>query len=149
MQLVDIMRHVELFRGLNQDQLQLIRDISTKDMFEIGDVIFKQGDEGDKMYIIAKGQVEVKIHKSDGTTQIPVFLGTGQVFGEMALIDKARRSATLAAAEKETIVYSIPTDNFTNLCESNTDIGYIMMRNIAQDLSFKLRHRDTDLSQSE
>lgn len=149
MQLIEIMRHVELFRGLSEEQLKSVGEISTKETFPIGEVIFKQGSEGDKMYIIAKGQVEVKIQKSDGTTQIPVFLGTGQVFGEMALIDKARRSATLAAAEKETIVYSIPTDKFTELCESNTAIGYVMMRNIAQDLSFKLRHRDTDLSQSE
>ena len=46
--------------------------------------------------------------------------------------------------EDQTIVYNIPNNKFTALCVADTAIGYIMMRNIAQDLSFKLRHRDYD-----
>jgi len=62
----------------------------------------------------------------------------------MALIDETTRSATVIAAQENTKVYTIPRDEFTRLCTTQTDIGYLMMRNIAQDLSFKLRHQDFD-----
>jgi CRP-like cAMP-binding protein len=58
----------------------------------------------------------------------------------MALIDSTTRSASIVAAVDNTELYYLSTDDFVNLCKSNTAIGYIMMRNIAQDLSFKLRH---------
>ena len=56
------------------------------------------------------------------------------------------RSASVIGVDDETVVYGIPNDRFTALCVSDPEIGYIMMRNIAQDLSFKLRHRDFDPS---
>jgi CRP-like cAMP-binding protein len=73
-----------------------------------------------------------------------VYLGTGQVVGEMGLIDAGRRSAAAIAIEEGTTVYCIPGAALTALCERDTAVGYILMRNIAQDLSFKLRHQDSD-----
>jgi CRP-like cAMP-binding protein len=75
-------------------------------------------------------------------------LGKGQIIGEMTLVDEGRRSATVIAAEEPTTVYSIPNSAFTTLCQSNTDIGYVIMRNIAQDMSFKLRHRGSEAKDS-
>ena len=74
--------------------------------------------------------------------QAIVSLGQGQVFGEMALVDRGTRSATVRSVDDGTIINSISQDDFTSLCEKNTAIGYVVMRNIAADLSFKLRHRN-------
>lgn len=149
MELVSIMRRSELFRGLNETQLNRLVTISTKEVFHRGDVIFEQGSVGERMYLIGDGQVEVRIHahaSASGEGQTAVYLGHGQVFGEMALIDSGRRSATLVAVGNDTTVYSIPKDDFTTLCMTDTGIGYIMMRNMALDLSFKLRHLDNNLA---
>lgn len=147
MDLVSIMRRSELFRGLNEPQLRRLGEISTKEIFHRGDVIFEQGSVGERMYIISEGQVEVRVHvRTSGEGQTAVYLGHGQVFGEMALIDSGNRSASLVAVGDDTTVYSIPKDAFATLCMTDTAIGYIMMRNMALDLSFKLRHLDNNLS---
>jgi CRP-like cAMP-binding protein len=148
MDLLTLMRQVELFRGLTAEQIEKLGGIFASEHFSKGAEIFAQGDSGDKMYIIGRGQVEVSVQSSDGQAHAMVYLGRGQVVGEMALIDSGRRSASVFAADDDTVVYSVPTDKFTGLCRENTAIGYVMMRNLAQDLSFKLRHRDFDPSQS-
>lgn len=146
MQLEDILKMVELFRGLNEDQLHQIMKISQEENYKNGEVIFDQGATGDKMYIVGAGQVEIKIKSHTGYTFSAVYLGEGQVFGEMALVDESTRSAAVISAQDNTVVYSIPASDFTELCKTDTAIGYLMMRNIAQDLSFKMRHRDLDPS---
>lgn len=141
MEVVTMLKQVDLFRGLNNSQLALVGQIANQEDFTDGDVIFEQGDLADKMYIVSEGQVEVIVEYSDGQHASVVFLGTGQIIGEMTLVDEGKRSATVKASGKMTRLYSIPNKKFTTLCRTNTDIGYIIMRNIAQDMSFKLRHR--------
>ena len=144
--LLQILQSVELFRDLSEEQLEQISKISTQKTYSKGDTICKQGDPGDAMYIISSGQVEISIRDNNGNTYSALYLGAGQLIGEMALVDDGTRSASVIGIEDQTIVYSIPNDKFTALCVADTAIGYIMMRNIAQDLSFKLRHRDFDPS---
>ncbi len=67
--------------------------------FKTGDLIMKQGELGDCAYIIEKGRVEIIVEKSDGSTQSVGTRGPGSMIGEMALIDKAPRSATVRAIE--------------------------------------------------
>ncbi|MFN8375770.1 MAG: cyclic nucleotide-binding domain-containing protein [Anaerolineae bacterium] len=141
--LTQVMRRVELFRGLSQEQLKRIAGISQREVYQRGQTICVQGSPGDKIYIISHGQVEVVVQDSSGAAVPVVYLGTGQVVGEMALIDEGKRSASVLGADDDTIVYSIPHQDFRQLCATDTGIGYVMMRNLAQDLSFKLRHRDT------
>jgi CRP-like cAMP-binding protein len=136
------MKRVDLFRGMNDSQLELLSQICHESSFDAQQAIITQGETGDCMYIISAGQVEILVQDSDGATYSALYLGEGQVFGEMALLDEGKRSATIRATHDDTVVYSIPRDDFNALCEKNTGIGYIMMRNLAQDLSFKLRHHD-------
>jgi CRP/FNR family transcriptional regulator, cyclic AMP receptor protein len=148
MDLKHIMRRADLFRGLNDAQLQQITTISHMEQYEKEAVIFTQGSDGDRMYIVGQGQVEVQVRDVDGTTYAAIYLGEGQIFGEMALVDEGKRSASVVAVEDNTIVYGVPSREFNALCQADNAIGYLMMRNIAQDLSFKLRHRDFDPSGS-
>jgi CRP-like cAMP-binding protein len=127
MGLVDLLKTVTLFSGLSQRQLQRLIDISVEEIYDDEEIIFEQHTEGGKLYFISEGQVEIRIRKRlDEPERSQVFLGRGQIFGEMALLDMGKRSATVK-------------------CSSDTAIGYIIMRNMAMDLSFKLRHRNLDL----
>lgn len=141
-----VFTRVEVLRGLSDDQLQQLTTISQRQQYDIGHVVFEKGDAATKMYIIDQGQVAVQMVQSDGQTVAAVYLGTGQVFGEMALLDQTSRSAAIVVVEAETALYEIANEDFLNLCTTDTGIGYIMMRNLAQDLSFKLRHRDSTVS---
>lgn len=146
MALLDLLRAVALFDGLNDEQLQRLILISTEETFDDEEIIVQQYSEGDKLYLIREGQVEVLIRKRPNEPErSQVFLGRGQVFGEMALLDYGKRSATIRCSYDGTLLYSITRDAFTALCNADTAIGYIVMRNMALDLSFKLRHRNLDL----
>lgn len=146
MTLIHLWRGVNLFSGLSDDQLESLIAISQEEIFNDGDVIFRQDIDGDKLYFINEGQVEIRIRqKPNEPERSQVYLGRGQIFGEMALLDLGKRSATVRCSRDQTVLSSISGEDFTRLCSTNTAIGYIIMRNMAVDLSFKLRHRNLDL----
>lgn len=146
MELAQILRGVELCQGLDTQQLQRLASISHREAYDADQIIFRQGSQGDKMYVIGDGQVEVRVEDTRVGDYTTIYLGRGQIFGEMALLDEGKRSATLVAVQDGTILYSIPNSDFVALCKADTAIGYIMMRNMAMDLSFKLRHTNLDPS---
>jgi len=142
------MKKAVLFQGLDDAQLNQLAQISHERVYDAGAVIFSEGDAGDGIYIIGSGQVGVEQTDTSGETSPSIYLGEGQVAGEMALIDGAKRSASIVVVDADTRIYYITTEDFTALCQRQTDIGYIMMRNIAQDLSFKLRHGSYNLTKN-
>jgi CRP-like cAMP-binding protein len=145
MELVQILRGVDLFHGLNGEQLQRLMTISKREEYHADQIIFSQGNQGDKMYVVTDGQVEIRFRDASGD-HAALYLGTGQIFGEMALLDQGKRSATVLSVQDGTVVYAIDRQDFVALCQADTGIGYIMMRNMALDLSFKLRHKNLDPS---
>lgn len=142
MELVQILKGVDLFNGLNTDQLQRLVSISQREVYDADAIIFNQGDRGDKMYIVMSGQVELRFDDGKGGDQAALYLGSGQIFGEMALLDQGTRSATIIAVQDGTELSVISNSDFLALCSTDTAIGYVMMRNMALDLSFKLRHKN-------
>lgn len=138
---LEVYRMVELFGGLPHEELESIIAISQPMVYQEGDIVFSQNSEGDTMYIVLQGQVAVSISK-DGDSQTKVILGSGQIFGEIVLIDYGTRSATVQVLQNDTQLDMISRDDFTRLCETNTFIGYTVMRNLARDLAYKLRRQN-------
>jgi CRP-like cAMP-binding protein len=144
MELISILSRVELFDGLNEDELQKVAAICEKREYPTGSVITHQGEPGDELFVIWDGLVEVILRESSPSEDQPktvVNLGQGQVFGEMALVDFGPRSATIRVISNTAVLQAIPRDAFLALCDENHRVGYIVMRNMAADLSFKLRHQ--------
>lgn len=144
MDAVSILGQIELFRGLNSDQLARLGALARRDVYGMDSVIFHQGDRGDRVYVIAQGQVEIRFDRAGGGTHAALYLGVGQLVGELALLDQGTRSATVVAIEPNTVVYSMDCAELLALCATDTAIGFLVMRNLAVDLSFKLRHRSLD-----
>jgi len=149
MSVTELLQRTELFSGLTPEQIEQIAALGQEIVHNTGDVIIREGDPSTDIYIIGEGMVEVEvsrdtIHDVPGPPQLSslVRLGQGQMFGEMALMDRGARSATIRCAQDKTMLYVITHQAFWELCDSDHDIGYVVMRNIAFDLSFKLRHRN-------
>jgi CRP-like cAMP-binding protein len=143
MELHQVLQGIDLFEGLSEEELTQVAKICTERRFSQGQTIAKQGAPGEEFYIITEGFVEILLgSRPDREARVIVSLGTGQVIGEMALLDQGPRSATVRAISEPTVVQVIPRQRFEALCEQDTHIGYIVMRNLAADLSFKLRHRN-------
>lgn len=143
MDLIAVLRSVELFEGLSPEELKQVSDICHERTFQAGEVITTQGETGEELFVVCEGFVEVILSRTPGdpAPRAMVNLGRGQIFGEMALVDHGPRSATVRAVTDDTVLQTIRSQDFTNLCEGSFHLGYVVMRNMASDLSFKVRHR--------
>ncbi len=147
---VNALKRVEILNGLSDEQLSRVGEICKTAIYNSGEVIVREFEPSDEIYVINKGSAQVQIGASQVTAETlsapgpmaAVAIGQGQIFGEMALIDMGPRSATVQCTSDGTELYVIRRDDFVSLCEQDTDIGYKVMRNLAADLSFKLRHRN-------
>lgn len=138
---IDLLKQVSIFSGLSDEHLVHIANLCREETHGAEDVIVREKEPTTDLYIIQEGAAEVTL----GTPAMPgprpiIHLGKGQIFGEVALVDQGLRSATVHATADGTKLYAINRDEFIQLCDKDKHIGYIVMRNIAADLSFKLRH---------
>lgn len=133
---------VPLFAGLDEAELTELVAIINERQVEPGDLIIRQNTISDEVYIILDGTVEVFVEGLHEEHTL-VLLGNGQVVGEMALLDQGYRSASARATHSHRCTLAVlrGTD-FRALCEQNHHIGYVVMRNLASDVAFKLRHRN-------
>jgi CRP-like cAMP-binding protein len=138
---MQIMREVELFEGLTDPEMDQILGICQQRRLKKGDHLTVEGDPGDDLFIIMEGMVEVFLEGKEKKPRILVNLGAGQLIGEMSLVDHGVRSATVRVINDPAVVLVVRNQDFQRLCEKNNRIGYIVMKNLAADLSFKLRHR--------
>ena len=99
-----LLRQVALFEDLGDDDLRQLISIVQKAEVEEGEVIFKEGDQGDAFYIVFQGGVELSLTRPGGEVENPALLGPGGSFGEMALLDDAPRSATARAASGSALI---------------------------------------------
>lgn len=142
MEIKQIMKGVELFDGLKDEELEKVISLCQERRYKDNDVIAIQNSPGKDLFIIQEGFVEVAVAgRAGGTSKVIVNLGVGQTVGEMSLVDQGPRSATVRAINTPTVVQVITHEAFEKLCETNTQIGYVVMRNMAADLSFRLRQR--------
>jgi len=141
-ELKEILRSVEIFDGLEAAEIEQVGLICKERRLHSGEIITSQGEAGNEFYIVTQGFVEVALGEGGVPSRVVINLGAGQIIGEMALLDQGPRSATVRAIDEPTIVQVLQRDDFERLCQGNYHIGYVVMRNIATDLSFKLRHRN-------
>jgi CRP-like cAMP-binding protein len=139
--LTQLFKRVQLFAGLDESERAEIAAICREVRFNPRDMILEQNTTGSEMYVVAQGAAEVYIQGLADARSL-VVLGKGQVIGEMALIDQGYRSASVRATKEGATLYVIESGDFYRLCQENYHIGYVVMRNMAIDLSFKLRHRN-------
>ena len=141
MSIPNLLKRVQLFANLQQDELDQLAAICQEKTVAGGEQIISQNTTGREMYIVAQGSAEVYVQGLSDARSL-VVLGKGQVIGEMALIDQGYRSASVRATREGASLYLIESEAFYQLCEENNHIGFIVMRNLAIDIAFKLRHRN-------
>ena len=108
----------DVFDGLDAKEVESIIDATTMKTFSSGDVLCRQGEEGQSMYFIVNGRVQISVQKQ-GESRPTVLntLGPGQHFGEMSMLNRSPRTAT-ATAIMETEVARLDHGHFHNLVSS-------------------------------
>jgi HEAT repeat protein len=92
------LRRVPLFEGLSPEDLKHVADITEEHAYEEGDLIAEQGEAGEEMHLIVSGEISVRVRPHADAAREVARRGTGESVGEMAVISRAPRMASLVAA---------------------------------------------------
>ena len=112
------LRKSPLFQGLSDEELQKLMDMAQPVSLRAGDILIKQGEPGDSAYVVIRGEFEVQKQTGQSLIKIDV-RNPGDVVGEMALLSRAPRNATLIA-KTDGEVLRIPQEAFETLLQSST-----------------------------
>ncbi|MDX1502812.1 MAG: Crp/Fnr family transcriptional regulator [Thermoanaerobaculia bacterium] len=91
---------MSLFEGLSDSELATLRQHLHRKVFPGGTHVFTVAERGDVVYMLVDGSVKIYVDQEDGSEVILAFLGPGDTFGEMGLVDSAGRSASVLTLEK-------------------------------------------------
>ena len=133
----ELLSRVPLFSGIDRGRLKLLAFTSEPVTFNVGQVVFRQGDTGDRAFIILRGEVEVVLH-GERTESVVARLGKHQVFGEMALLVDQPRSATIRAVT-DTDMLALRQDVFVRLVRENSGVAFGIVRLLIDRLGNTLR----------
>lgn len=128
-----LLGRVSIFSGLTPDQLADLASVAVPRRWGAGEVIFREGDAGDTCYVIEAGCVRVTRNHSDGRTITLAELRSGDLFGELAMFDSEKRSATVEAAEETTAVALLAGD-LRRLLLRHPDISIKLLSAFAERL---------------
>jgi CRP-like cAMP-binding protein len=131
---------IELFSELNEAELQEIAALAQTRSVPTDTTIFHEGDPADSIFLVVGGRVKVVTTSSDGKEFILSVLGSGQVFGEMGLLEAAPRSASVVSiTEVELLI--IKREDFDRLLTSSPGIS----RKLMAILSRRLRRANSKM----
>jgi CRP-like cAMP-binding protein len=130
---LDALAAIPFFAGLDRDALERLTGSMRSRRFRRGEVIFHLGDPGDALFVIMSGDVKISLPSETGEEAILATLGSGAVFGELALLDGAPRSASATAlTATETVV--LPRDRFRELIATEAGVRDALLASIAGEL---------------
>jgi CRP/FNR family transcriptional regulator, cyclic AMP receptor protein len=111
---VSLLRQIGFFSGLSDSELEAVADQLGKRTFGRGVILFHRGSPGDTLYIIESGKVRIFILSESGQEMSVRVCGTGEIFGELSMLDGLPRSAGAVAVE-ETHVLTLQREDFLEL----------------------------------
>ena len=94
-----LLAQVGVFSQLGRAELEQVAEVAVPRSFHAGEVVFREGDESNTSYIVRDGHARAVRQHSDGRTLTLANFGPGEVFGELAMFDSDRRSATIEAID--------------------------------------------------
>jgi CRP/FNR family transcriptional regulator, cyclic AMP receptor protein len=143
--MIQLLKKINLFETLLEPELAKIERIGRSENAAKDAVIFKEGDTGDRCYIILKGEVRIsKFIPNIGEEALAV-LKPGDYFGEMALIDNFPRSAH-AIANSDSELYSINKTELDKILILDRELGYKLLWAFTKTLSKRLRETNEKLA---
>jgi len=140
-----LLKKVDLFRDLSQDELAQIDAIAERRTCAADSTLVEEGKKGDTLYIIEKGRVRIDLKLTSNSDCATVHrLREGQTLGELSLVDSRRRSAT-ATCETECQIVAISSEKLKELFDRNRDLGFTVILNLARIVAERLRRTNLQL----
>ena len=140
MENMEILKNVFLFKNLPTLEILKFNKVIKHQHVKENDVIIKQGERGNTMYIIKNGSVNVfvSLDSENVEKKLIAVLGPGDHFGEMALFDDGLRSATVIAREESELL-TISRDDLEYILNSDKELAVSIYKEMITSLSDRLR----------
>ena len=124
----DLIRGVPLFADLDDGTVERLAPEFAERHFDVGAAIATEGVDGLNFFIVASGEAAVTVQGNDVGT-----LGPGDAFGEVALVDKSARSATVTATTAM-VAYALPVWSFRPFVEQRPELAWKLLETLAERL---------------
>ncbi|HEX5392886.1 MAG TPA: cyclic nucleotide-binding domain-containing protein [Rhodocyclaceae bacterium] len=128
-----VLRTLPIFESLDNTRLAPIARVASLRNAPRGTVVVREGDRTDSVYFVINGTLKVSVSDDEGREVILTILGTGDLFGEMGVVDNNPRSATVTATQSADLV-TIAKADFQQCMMNNFDVSLFIMRNLAHRL---------------
>ena len=118
----ELLGRVPVFEDLGPDEITHVADVAVPRSFRGGEVVFREGDDSNTAYVVRSGHARAVREHADGRQITLATFGPGDIFGELAMFDDERRSATVEAID-DLEVLGIPGSDFRSLLTRFPDIA--------------------------
>jgi len=145
----EILEGIGLFQGLSREEVECVTQVCQERNYQQGELIFSEGSLGNELCIVKSGKVAIQIvGRGYSPATIIHIVEPNQIFGELALIDQERRSAS-AKAISDCEILVLPREDLYRVFDLNPHIGQLVMHNIATVVASRLRKTNLLLQASE
>ncbi len=139
-----LLRSTALFADLDEGELARVAEICREQTYKPGQTIFKEGEPGNRLYVILSGDVRISRTVPGAGEEALAILAKGACFGEMSVFDRSERS-TDAFANSGCTLLTIARPDFEMLLDFNRDIAYKVLWSVVRLLSTRLRATNDNL----
>ena len=130
---IALLRAVPVFSDLGEEELARVAEVTVPREFVAGEVVFREGDESDTCYIVRYGRTRAVREHPDGRSITLANFGPGDIFGELAMFDDERRSATIETLE-DTEAIAILGGDMRRLLSEHPDISVKLLASLGRRL---------------
>lgn len=141
----ELLKRSQVFEGLSDEQLDRVFALGQLTEFPEGGVILEEDKQGKDCFFVLQGRVDIEIASPfGGATQRIATIKRGEMFGELSLVDGFLRSASARATDPVEAL-SFANERLEALMGEDPAIGYVIMRNVANVLSSRIRNTNMKL----
>ncbi|GAB6043677.1 ABC transporter transmembrane domain-containing protein [Endothiovibrio diazotrophicus] len=128
---VERLQAIPFFADCDRDTLEQLSGLFSAERFSAGGWVFRQGDPGDRFYVVVRGELAVMEEGEEGAQAVLRELGDGDTFGEIALLESRPRTATVRA-KSETLCLTLSRDHFLRLMDDKPALRARMLESIGE-----------------
>lgn len=144
--LIEFLQTIPLFSALDGGELKELLRMTEPFYVQAGERLFSQGDEADGMYVIERGEVEVRVRSGSGDEVVLAQLGNGAVIGEMALLTGGQRSAAIGAVS-QTQGFLLSRQEFESMRRRGRPAAFKIIMQLARTIDGRLRQLEERFAQ--
>ncbi len=136
----------DVLAGMNPEEINLARTVLERRCYAKGDLVFREGDDGNELFVIAKGTASARLSVGQQQETRLMTFSAGTVFGEVALLDRETRSASIQADE-DLVCYVLSAGAFDELSRQHPSTAIKLLTNLGRELSGRLRRANRTIYQ--